>query len=252
MKGASHSFAAYTSGNWEYFLGFIFAPGKIAKLKPRIAYRVDPTTSIVGSVGVSWEKLTFGPEINYDLSPNSKVFMGLKGGFEFNQNGAYWLSGMKFGFTYHGLSLSVPVMLGNFNETSNKYSLIFTLSAMAACTAAFCGLMFWDRRKKRRPESQLEDRYRRVVDGYVNYRSLNDMLERYAEQKRGLEELNDGLIILQAYYGSHNAIRELQQSPDRRPAVPQRDNMQDYLDCQAIDVTRMLQIMVPDNIIAYR
>ena len=78
----------------------------------------------------------------------------------------------------------------------------------------------------------------------MNYYNTIQGLERYASDKKFLEELNNGLIVLEAYYSDLDTLHDIQHNAAYRPVEPRRDNMETYLACQAINVTNLLQIMV--------
>ena len=139
---------AYSTGNWELSLtgGFV---QKHLRIQPRIAYKINSETSVHGSLSISARKFMLGTGLSYTLSPASKLQMMFKAGFQKTDARYHWLAGMKFSLSYHGLNLSVPVMLGSQNATSNGYSLLFTLSAMAAATIGFYYYIFRDRKAKR-------------------------------------------------------------------------------------------------------
>jgi len=72
-------------------------------------------------------------------------------------------------------------------------------------------------------------------------------LERYANDKRFLENLNNGLIIQEAFYGGEDTINRIYRDPNYRPIEPLGGNMENYAQCQAVDITNLLQIMISNG-----
>ena len=115
------------------------------KLTPSIDYRISQDLSLNGVLSFSPKKSSLGLGATYYTSPQSKIQLTLKGGLAYGGNELQWKTGMRVNFSYHGLNLSLPFMLGSKNALSNKYSIIFTLSTMALSAIGFAYFIFKDR-----------------------------------------------------------------------------------------------------------
>ena len=148
LRGASNSLIAYGWNNWEFSLNVGLAKN-LFKLQPGIIYKINQETNINTFLSISRRKVMLGTTLNYSLDAATKIYMQVKGGFQFDKHGYYWLSGMKFGLSYHGLSLSLPIMLGSHNPTSNSYSVLFTALTMLAGALGFTWYIQHDRKTKK-------------------------------------------------------------------------------------------------------
>jgi len=93
----------------------------------------------------------------------------------------------------------------------------------------------------------MHDRYLSLTERFTEYKTMMQGLSQYAQDKKYLEQINDGLLILEAYYGDINSINLI--TKDHRPIEPLPGNIKEYSKCQAIDVKDLLQIMVSNGML---
>jgi len=123
-RGGVNTVLAYGAGRWEYSFNLGFAKN-VFKFIPGILYKINPETNIDAHLSMSTNKMMLSTGINYNFDAASRISFHIKGGFRYNRNGYFWLTGMNFGINYHGLNLSLPVMLGSHNPVSNTNSALF-------------------------------------------------------------------------------------------------------------------------------
>eukprot|EP00826_Nyctotherus_ovalis_P037813 TRINITY_DN3484_c0_g2_i17.p1 TRINITY_DN3484_c0_g2~~TRINITY_DN3484_c0_g2_i17.p1 ORF type:complete len:380 (-),score=95.01 TRINITY_DN3484_c0_g2_i17:63-1202(-) len=255
LKGACAINGTHTRNNWTYAVNVQLARGGM-KLEPNVSYKPNPETTLGSTLSISGNKLMLKTGVNYNLDVATSVYMGVKGGLVFDQYGCYWLSGMNFSFNFHSFAFSLPITLGSYNLANNTSSLLFTIGLMALGILGFSYFSYRDVQAKkyfacnnnnRKEEIFLHDRYVVLIENFANYKSMMQELARYAEDKRFLERINNGLLILEAYYGKLSAVTNISKNPNYRPVNPLQENMKQYMRCQAVDVRDLLQIMTSNG-----
>ena len=90
----------------------------------------------------------------------------------------------------------------------------------------------------------LYDIYTRIIYGYTNIKNTEQELSKCVESKRVLDQINNSLIVIEGFYGGIDYISRIANDPKFRPVEPMKGNMEEYMKCQAIDITNLLQIIV--------
>lgn len=254
LKGACVVNGTHARNNWTCAVNVQLGRGGM-RLEPSVSYRPNPETSLDSTLSVSSKKLVLKAGVRYSLDVATSVHVGVKGGLVFDQRGCYWMSGMNFSFNFHTFSFSLPITLGSYNLANNTSSLLFTIGLMALGVLGFGYFSYKDVQAKkyfahndgRKEEIFLHDRYVALIENFANYKSMVQELARYAEDKRFLERISNGLLILEAYYGKLSAVTSIASNPQCRPVDPLQGNMKQYMKCQAVDVRDLLQIMTSNG-----
>lgn len=212
-------------------------------ISPQLIYHMTNDITLSTSATISHQgnfSTQFG--VNYNLTSNKGTSVYLQTSFkEYSQLDS---TSLVFVYNHNGYLLKFPITLTD--EGENKAGLLMSAGIALAANCVSYGIYRFikARKNKQGPNREQKIAFQRYKSDTDRANSFVQENQIFYERSFRSESINDGLIIVEAYYGLAEHIYQIE-ADIIRFKFP--ETIQDYLNCQLIPVTKQLQIQVENG-----